>query len=196
MTQIFFDANIWIDYCLNSHISRKRLRNKKRNIIPINRINSIVAKVILTDPLLYEVIAHFKDFYLFNDVINHGYSPAEFSRVKRDFILKREDRKKVDNIFEKILSFPVTKSQYLYDWLDQETLDFVFRLTSQYDIEFIDCLHFVSAIIAKCDVFVTKDEKLIKGIQKASRRFSSFRKLKVIMPKEFLNTYFSRIKKK
>lgn len=195
MIQIFFDTNVWIDYCLNSHISKKRLRNKKK-IIPINRINSRLAKVTITDPLLYEITAHFKDFYLLKSAINRGYSIAEFNRVKRDFILRPEDRKRVDNIFQKVISYTTTKDQYFYNWLDEKTLDFVFKLTNQYDVEFIDCLHFVSALLDKCNVFVTKDTKLISAIQKASRKFKTFRKLEILQPKEFISNYSTKIMKK
>jgi len=193
--QVFFDANIWIEYCWASSFSGKGLKNKKKNIIPIHRLNSRVIKVVLTTPLLYEITSHFKDYYLLQDVIEHGYSTFEFSKVKRDFSLKRTDRKKVDKLYNQINSYPFTKGQLLYDWLDEESLSLVFKLTTRYDLDFIDCLHFVSASISKCNIFVTKDDGLIQGINKASKTFRSLKRTKIMKNTEFLSKYKNSVMK-
>lgn len=194
MIQIFLDTNIWFDYCWAKY-SKKKPRGK--TYVPINRINSFKGKIILTDVLMYEIASLFKERFLVKYVMDQGISAYEIRRIKRDFSLGRSERKKVDDIFlNHIQPLSVVKDQWLYDWLDQDVLDEVFRITSTHDIEFIDCLHIISALIANCEVFVTRDEALREGFRKASGRYKSLRKLKVLKPEEFLNNYSKLVFKK
>ncbi len=186
MIQFFFDTNIWFDYCW----ARRHRKRFGKGCIPINKINSRKAKIILTDPLIYEVSSLFKERYLIKYAIDEGISAFEVRRIKRGFNLKRKDRKEVDKLIENnIYSLSVSKDQWLIDWLDQNTLNEILRTTSIYDIEFMDCLHIMAALSAGCDVFVTKDEQLISGFIRASKKRASFRKLKIMRPKEFMNFY-------
>lgn len=194
MIQLFFDTTVWFDYCWMKH-SRKKSGGK--NFIPINKINSRKAKIVLSDPLIYEVSSLFKERFLIKDAMDQGISAFEVRRIKREITLKNSDRKKVDDILIQIVySLSVVKNQWLVEWLDQDLLDRVFRITSTHDIEFIDCLHIMAAIIAGCEVLVTKDEPLVNGFKRASRRYRSLRQLKVMMPEKFMNDYSQKIFKK
>lgn len=190
MISLFFDANIWIDYCWNKYFGNQRLRiGRKKNTIPIGRINSLKAKIVVTTPLLHEITSHFKDYFILQKATKHGWSAFEFGRVKRLYPLTVIDRREVEKIYNGTLSLPTTKDQYLVNWLDEQTLDEVYKLTNRYGIEFMDCLHFVAALKAQCDIFVTKDEGLLDGVIQASRRFRSFRKMTMMRPAEFISRY-------
>lgn len=185
MIQLFFDTNVWFDYCWAKHFKK---RPKGKNFIPINRINSRKAKIVLSDPLIYEISSLFKERFLIKYAMDQGISAFEVRRIKREISLKNSDRKKVDDMLIKtIYSLSIVKDQLLVDWFNQELLDRVFRITSTHDIEFIDCLHIMAALKAGCEVFITKDEPLINGFVKASNRYSSLKKLKVILPQTFLD---------
>lgn len=184
MVQLFFDANIWIDYCWGEYFSKRRAKEKRPAIL-IHKINSKKTRITLTLPILYEIVSHFKDYFILQEVIAHGFSVFEFSKVKRDYKLSREDRKKADEIYTKITSLPPLKDQILLDWLDDQVVDKVFKITAQYDLEFLDCLHVVAASIAKCNVFVTKDAALLDKVKLASKRFRSLNKISFMDPKAF-----------
>lgn len=196
MIQVYFDANIWIDYCWNKYYAKKRLTHKKPNTIPIHKINSKKARIVLSTPLLFEVTSHFKDYFILQEVMNHGFSAFEFGKVRRNYSLSKDDRKKVDGIYADITTNPVTKDQILVDWLNEAVLEDVLKLAAKYDIDFMDCLHFIAALIGGCSAFITKDEGFIGGINRASRRHRSFQRMTVMKPAEFISHYKTKIFKK
>lgn len=194
MMQIFLDSNVWFDYCWTKNNNK---RPRKKNYLRISKINSKKAKVILTDPLVYEISSLFRERFLIKRAFEQGISVFETRRIKREFSLRYKDRNRVDKILEKyVYSLSVSKDQWLVDWLDQNVLSEVFRITSIYDIEFIDCLHIIASLVSQCDLFVTRDERLINGFRKASKRRTSFRRLTVITPSEFLSKYEKTLFKK
>ncbi len=194
MVQIFFDANVWIDYCWRKQFSKNRGKKKKPAIL-IHKFKARKTKVTITLPLLYEISSHFKDYFILEDVIADGFSMFEFSRVKRDYQLKKGVRKKVDEIYNLVVSTPCVKDQMLLDWLNEKTFEKVFKLTGRYDFEFLDCLHVIAASIANCEVFVTKDEALLTKIKFASKRFRSLQKIEFMKPPEFRNKFEDLFKK-
>lgn len=194
MVQIFFDANVWIDYFWRKQFSKNRGKRKKPAIL-VHKLKVREAKVTITLPLLYEVSSHFKDYFVLEDVIADGFGVFEFGKVKRDYQLKRRGRKKVDEIYNLLTSIPCVKDQMLLDWLNEKTFERVFKLTGRYDIEFLDCLHIVAALIANCEVFVTKDKALLKKAKLASKRFRSFQGIEFVRPSEFRNRFASLFKK-
>jgi predicted nucleic acid-binding protein len=197
MIQVYFDANIWIDYCWNKYYAKKRItRHKKPNTIAIHKINSKKAKIVLSTPLLYEIISHFKDYFILQAVMGDGFSAFEFSKVRKNYTLSRVDRKKADGIYTDITTRPITKDQILVNWLNEETLEKVLRLTAKYEIDFMDCLHFMAALKGGCSVFVTKDETFINGIKHASKRYRSLKRITVMKPSEFISRYKATIFKK
>lgn len=190
MISLFFDANIWIDYCWNKYFGNQRLRiGRKKNTIPISRINSLEAKIVITTPLLHEITSHFKDYFILQEAMRHGWGAFEFGRVKRLYPLAVGSRKEVDRIYKDTISLPTTKDQFLVNWLDEQTLDEVYKLTNRYDIEFMDCLHFIAAFKAKCDVFITKDERLLESVENASKKFRSFKRMAMMKPSKFISHY-------
>lgn len=137
MVQIFFDANVWIDYCWRKQFSKdKRKGERKKPAILIHKLRSKKTKVTITLPLLYEISSHFKDYFVLQDVIADGFSVFEFSKVKRDYQLKREGRKKVDEIYDLLTSIPCVKDQMLLDWLNEKTFERVFKLTGRSILSF------------------------------------------------------------
>jgi len=194
MVQIFFDANVWIDYCWRKQFSKNRGKRKKPAIL-VHKLKTRKTKVTITLPLLYEVSSHFKDYFILEDVIADGFSAFEFSKVKRDYQLKRKKRKKVDEIYDLLTSIPCVKDQMLLDWLSEKTFEKVFKLTGRYDIEFLDCLHIVAALIANCEVFVTKDGALLNKVKLASKRFRSFQRIGFMRPPEFQDRFAKLFKK-
>lgn len=196
MIQLYFDANVWIDYCWNKYHSKKRLTRKKPNTIPINRINSNKAKIILCTPLLYEITSHFKDYFILSEVIAHGFSPFEFSKVRRNYKLNKSHLKAVEGYYNNIITHPTTKGQILVDWINQSILDETLKRAARFDIDFMDCLHYTAALIGDCDLFVTKDEGLIEGIERINRASRQSKPLRAIRPSEFLSSYKTQVFKK
>ena len=194
IVRAFFDTNIWLDFCWRKIYSSSRGKKKKPAIL-INRLRSRKIKVILTLPLLYEITSHFKDYFIIQDIIADGFSIYELKKVRGNYKLKEEDRIKIDEIFSFVISLPSVKEQLLIEWIDDKIFQRAFRSTNRYDLELIDSLHVEAAVFAKCDLFVTKDERLIDQVKIASKYEKRLKKVKFIKPSEFSSNHLNLFRK-
>ena len=112
MKQIFFDANVWIDYSWRRNFSRTTGRHKKKALL-IHNLKITGTRVTLTFPLLYEISSHFKDYSILQDMLADGFGAFEFSKIKRDYRLNRAGRRKVDDIYNQIVNMRQTRDQIL-----------------------------------------------------------------------------------
>ena len=188
MKQVFFDANVWIEYCWRK-VFRTRKNKSKSNIIQISKLAVRRTALVLSEPLMYEITKHFKDYYLLKKVIADGFSTFQFSRVRRDYKIDIQDKRKVEEIYKLVITTPPARKNMLLDWLNEETFERVFRLINEYHLEMLDCLHVVAAERAGCTIFVTKDEELLDQAASAKKVFRSLRKIQFINPNGFKERY-------
>lgn len=145
--------------------------------------------LVISEPLLYEITKHFKDYYLFKKILPDGFGSFEFSRVRRRYKLDTQDKEEVNKIYQLVVTTPVARKNILVNWLDEKTFERVYRLINGYHFEMLDCLHLVAAEKAACEVFVTKDEELIRQAKDAQKTFRKLKNIDFIRPATFRTKY-------
>ena len=192
---IFFDANIWIDYSWYYHISGGKGKRKK-SVILIDEIEKLKEKsrymIILSPFLISEISQHFTNWFLLKKVIADGFSYKEFLRERKNYNLSKEEKETIDDIIRDIGS---KTSVNVLDIKDLKTieLEYVLKLRKYY-IDFYDAFHIYTALNKRCKYFVTKDGELRKRFQKMISDGIIKEKIKLLTEKGFLKILNKNLK--
>jgi len=159
----YLDTNILIEYCWIAFFSEKKRKSTAYSLVEKGSRGEY--EIYISFYTLMEIWQHFSDYYLQQRAIRDGFSYRQFSQVRQDYELTKEELNTVSELVQNL-----RKSEYL-NYIEPYTKDMgdkFFNVIMEYVrgyVDFYDALHIRTAIDVECKYFVTKDSELRKRLQ-------------------------------
>ncbi len=181
--QVYFDSCVLLD----SIIFRQgytRVNNKRK--FDIARINPQKAEVLISDLNAIEVMGSLKDSKASQIAINEGYSYFDLRKDRVDEIkLSKKELSELNKIFEKeLVTLPCVVAAEAKGFSANEIRNLV-RICNEHSTFIIDAMHFLIADKEGCQVFVTSDKDLRKGLLRIKKGSLFEKNIEILTPQQF-----------
>jgi predicted nucleic acid-binding protein len=189
---IYLDSGILLD-CILLQQGYTKVNTEKR--FNIKEIDSNKSEFLISNISLIELTEHLKDSKASLCAINNGYSYFDLCKHRIDDIeLSQEQLDEIDQIIkDHLIDVPSVVSISPKGFSAKEINNLV-EICNQYSIFLIDALHFLIADRENCNIFVTNDQKLKKGLKKLISDLASEHEMRVVASKEFKNNILNTLK--
>jgi predicted nucleic acid-binding protein len=188
---IYLDTGILLD-CILFQQGFTQVNSKKK--FDIRDINSDKAEFLISNISLIELTEKLKDSKASLLAINDGYSYFDLCKHRIDDIeLSKEQLEEIDEVIKNFLiDIPSIVSINSRGFNATEINNLV-EMCNQYSIFLIDALHFLIADRENCNIFITNDNKLKKGLRKVVLDLSSEHEMKIVSSIEFKNSMLNAL---
>lgn len=182
MRKIMLDTCIWQNFAL---VQMKESKNKAKMPIHLKKSQELWENlkrlvenkkicVLATEWNLLEFRDQITKTILEKKFIGYGYAVPEFSKAKEEIFLEKKDFELINDF---VFIIPALCGEQKHD--KQIDFDFLWKLCNS-GISAFDAIHVQQANDNECDYFVTRDNDLIKKIEKHKL------KVKVVHLNQFL----------
>lgn len=177
------DTNVLIAYIWNEFYQKSRNEKSKSHTL-VNEGAKGKFEIFISEYTLMEIYEHFTDYYLQQNAIRDGFGFREFPKVRRDYILNKNQLRAVAGLIEKLRASP------FLNYIEPEGMtEGFFQLVMKYVkgyVDFVDAVHLRTAIDTKCDYFVTNDGELRIRAQQLMCNCTLTEKIQLTNAKSFL----------
>jgi len=190
---IYLDSCVLLDYISFKEGFAEVNINRK---FDISQIDESKVEIFLSYINIIEITEHLKDNIACKKAIEEGYSYFDLKKnILEGIEIGEKDLKDIDNKIKKyLLDLPniITSKE---EGINAEETKKLISICNTYSIFFIDALHFLIADKQGCNIFVTSDNALIKGIKGLIKDSNSTKSIEVKSSIEFKNSIFPNLKK-
>ncbi len=184
MKKLLIDTCVWLDYIWQEKATDPKADNSSKKLI-----ESISGdenyQIILSPFLIREISSHYKDWFVLQKIIKDGFSCNDFKKIKNDYFLDEQEVKEINKIIIDIGGIDNVNVLNV-SALNEDEVARILLLESQYNFDIYDAIHFNTAIMEKCDLFVTRDAALRKSISHFNQKNKNG--VDCVPPKSFLES--------